>query len=576
MVDNQKIVEYLKSKQFTCQELEIEGVNAISVSVNLSGNHIELIHFPLAEITEMPIFLLLKLADIGHLAHVFYYEKNNFEYGTICVNDRDSVSVNFNMPLLAIEESLNRHIDILNKAISDPIWNRNELLREFQSCWLRICDFDNRPILLTNDSALLEEIDVFRPLQGAKYGVASFYLAQSANTHIGNIAKIHWQKNSRRSIAGKAIVLPLTEIEPAPLNKNQLTNWYLDILSKQKPEILKKLTESYGRWKANEYWIFFNAQVPSGTVWFCLSFKNAKNKKHSLPLTKQQLDNWNVKAVPISLFNKEAVLPRGGANLDLASKKVALIGAGSVGSEIAHKLSAAGVQDLTIYDPDVYNIENLYRHILPEEFLNYGKSFGLSFMIQRQFLWSQSKWSQQKLLDLRDWKQLSSYDLIIIAIGSPTHERIFKEYLLKNRINTPTINTWLEGFGVGGHAIIDIPTSEGCFLCAYVCPDTFTRGLSSNLNFIEPNQNITINMSGCGEQFISYGAICSAQTALIASNLAIKYLEGKLQSSSKVSWKGDDHDALKHGITLTNRFYQFTDSLLIKPLVHEDCDVCGK
>ena len=575
MTDNIEIIEYLKSKGFTCQELDFKGINAISVDVAIAEKLIELIHFPSSEIAGLPVFLLVNPSEIGHLAHVLNYQENGYDLGSICVNDRDSVSVNFNMPLLAIEESLNRHIAILEKAITDPIWNRQELLREFKSCWLNVCDFDDRPVLLTNDSGALEEIDVFRPVKERKFGVSSYYLAQSKDTGLAAAAKIYWQDNSDRSLAGKAVVLPLTEIEPAPLNKGQLTDWYLDILSKQKTEILKKLNENYGRWKTYEYWIFFNAQVPSGKVWFCLSFKSKKSKKHSLPLTERQLENWNVKAVPIRLFNKETILPRGGANLDLAETKVALVGAGSVGSEIAHKLSAAGVQNLTIYDPDRYNIENLYRHILPEEFLNYGKSDGLSFSLKRQFLWSKAKSSLSKLLDLRNSKLLKTYDLIVIAIGSPTHERLFKEYLLEKGIRVPVINTWLEGFGVGGHAVLDIPESKGCLLCAYVCPDTLVRGLGSNLNFIEPNQNVTINMSGCGEQFISYGAMCSAQTALIASDLAIKFLEGKVETSSKVSWKGCEHDAQKHGITLTNRYYQFTNSLKIQSLVHEDCDVCN-
>ncbi|MGR5129230.1 ThiF family adenylyltransferase [Photobacterium swingsii] len=575
MVEVIEIIEHFSRQGFACQELDFKGINAISIDFEIAGKRIELIHFPTSEITRLPVFLLAKPSEVGHLAHVLNYKENGYEFGSICVNDRDSVSVNFNMPLLAIEESLYRHIAILEKAMTDPEWNKQELLREFKSCWLSVCDFDNRPVLLTNDNGALEEIDVYRPVKEHDFGVRSYYLAQSKDTDLAAAAKIYWQDSSERNLAGKAIVLPLTEIEPAPLEKDQLTNWYLDILSKQQPELLKKLNDNYGRWKTQEYWIFFNAQVPSGKVWFCLSFKSKKGKKHSLPLTDRQLENWKVKAVPIRLFNKEAVLPRGGANLDLATSKVALVGAGSVGSEIAHKLSAAGVQNLTIYDPDSYQIENLYRHVLPEEYLNLCKSYGLSFSLKRQFLWSKATASVEKLLDLRKWKLLSSYDLIVIAIGSPTHERLFKEHLLEKGIKVPVINTWLEGFGVGGHAVIDIPESKGCFFCAYVCPDTLVRGLSSNLNFIEPNQNVTINMSGCGEQFISYGAICSAQTALIASDLAIKYLEGKIEASSKVSWKGSEHDAQKHGITLTNRFYQFTNSLNIQPLVHEDCDVCN-
>jgi len=493
MVKIGEIIDFFTSKGFDCQRLDFD-IPSIKVNVKIAEKRIELIHFPTEEITALPVFLLANPCDYGHLAHITNKRIGNSEFGIICVNDRDSVSVNFNRPLLAIEESLSRHIEILTKSIMDTDWNRQELLREFKSCWLNICDFDNRPVLLANDGGLLEEIDVYSPVKGSEGGLSSYYLAQSEDTDLADAAKIYSQSSSKRSVAGKAIVLPLTEIEPAPFKKEKLVTWYLDILSKQEPELLKKLHESYGRWKSHEYWIFFNAQVPSGRVWFCLSFKS-KNKKHSLPITKQQLENWKVIAIPIKVFNKETVLTRGGANLDLAISKVALIGAGSVGSEIAHKLSAAGIQNLTIYDPDCYNIENLYRHMLPEQFLSFRKSFGLSFNLKRQFLWSKADASLDKLLDLRNQSLLNSYDLIVIAIGSPTHERLFKEYLLEKGIKVPVVNTWLEGFGVGGHALLDIPESSGCLLCAYVCPYTLTRGLSSNLNFIEPNQNIAINMS---------------------------------------------------------------------------------
>ncbi|POC02405.1 thiamine biosynthesis protein ThiF, partial [Vibrio vulnificus] len=75
------------------------------------------------------------------------------------------------MPLLAIEESLNRHIAILKRAMTEHDWNRNELLREFKSCWLNVCDFDDRPVLLTNDNGKLEEIDVYKPLNKQAFGV---------------------------------------------------------------------------------------------------------------------------------------------------------------------------------------------------------------------------------------------------------------------------------------------------------------------------------------------------------------------------------------------------------------------
>jgi len=574
MVDIDELVQHLCSKGFNCQKSLIDEFKIVSVKLKIVDKPIELIHFLRGEITGLPTFFLSSPNDYGQLAHVSIDNDSSVDLGSICVNDRDSVSVNFAMPLLAIEESLNRHIAILTKAITDPKWNRHELLREFSSNWLGVCDFNSKKILLTSASGKLEEVEVLRSLPNYNHGVNSYHLAQSQDSELSAIASLYWNNNtSKRAKSGKAIIIPLMDVEPAPLKKEELKSWYLNALISVKPENRKLLNEQYGRWNSREYWIIFNVDVPSGKTWFCLHFQ--AEKKHSLPMTAEQMQYWKIKAIPLRLFNKENVLPRGGANLDLAYRRVALIGAGSVGGEIAHKLSSAGIENLDIFDKDYYSIDNLYRHILPEEFLEIPKSYGLGFQLQRQFLWSKAKGISEKLLSLRNRQKLMSYDLIIIAIGSPTHERLFKEYLIENEVDVPVINTWLEGFGIGGHATLDIPDSNGCLLCAYVCQETLARGLNSNLNFIEANQNVTTNLAGCGEQFISYGAICSAQTAIMASDLAIKYLEEKIITSSKVSWKGSDYDANDNSIQLTHRYHQFSDSLQIKPLYDEDCDACS-
>lgn len=573
MFEADEIVNHLNKSGYSCDKETLAEQEVIVVKLDIGDRVVELVYILTDEITNLPAFILANPSDFGHLAHVTIFEYHGVEFGSICVNDRDSVSVNFALPLLAIESSLERHIALLTKAITDPAWNNSELLREFKTCWQNCCVANNFPILLTAEIGELEEIDVFRPLSNAKIGINSYYLAQSKDTELSPNAKVNWPSSEKRASAGKAVVIPLDQLDPAPMRADGVTKWYLNTLSSLSSSTIEDIKRKYGNWKTREYWVIFNAPTPSGKVWFGVAFQS--DKKRSLPITEEQLSKWKVEATEVMLFNKDNVLPRGGANLNLAEKNVALIGAGSVGSELAHKLSATGITQLDIFDPDIYGIENLQRHILPERFLQAPKSFALKQVLMSQFLWSKVRCFGDSLLDLRQISLLKSYDLIVIAIGSPTHERLFKEYLLENNINVPVINTWLEGFGVGGHAVLDMPESKGCLLCSYVCPDTLLRGLGSNLNFIEPNQNITINLSGCGEQFISYGAICSAQTALIAADLAIKVLEGKIQSSSKVSWKGGEHDAVANGISLTNRYYQFNKSLQLLPLYHEDCDVCN-
>ena len=179
------------------------------------------------------------------------------------------------------------------------------------------------------------------------------------------------------------------------------------------------------------------------------------------------------------------------------------------------------------------------------------------------------------MLEFRNDSILNTYDLIIIAIGSPTKERIFHDYCIKNGVETAVINTWTEGYGIGGHAVLDIPEQKGCLRCAYVDNKNLCRGLVSNLNFLKPNQDLTKNLSGCGNAFLPYSNLSAIQTANITTDLALKYLQGKILSSSKVSWKGCSIDAQNENLALTDRYHAFSQSLLITPLLNPECDICN-
>ena len=181
---------------------------------------------------------------------------------------------------------------------------------------------------------------------------------------------------------------------------------------------------------------------------------------------------------------------------------------------------------------------------------------------------------KKELLEYRDEELLKKFDLVVIAIGSPTHERIFADYLGSVSNQPAVVDTWLEGYGVGGHATLSVPNKRGCLLCAFVDNNNFSRGLSSNLSFIESNQNLTTNIAGCGDLFLPFSSIDAGQTATIAADLSVKYLLGRMNESCVVSWKGDDFEASQNDISLTHRYYHFDQSLIKAPLHHEGCDQC--
>ena len=172
--------------------------------------------------------------------------------------------------------------------------------------------------------------------------------------------------------------------------------------------------------------------------------------------------------------------------------------------------------------------------------------------------------------------ELREFNLVMIAIGSPTVERVFADYRRRESLDVPVMNCWLEGHGIGGHAILAVPGAKGCWHCAYVDPKTLKRGLTSNLNFLKPGQVVMRNHGGCGTQFLPYSGIAASYTATMAADLAVRFLAGEVATSSKVSWKRDDAEAMRPSLEVTWRYRHFAESLRIVPLHDKNCDLCGR
>ena len=554
---------------------ETAEVGFLTVELEINGIQVTLLHAAVPELLKLPSFLLVNPSTLPRLAHTMFYPDSQF--ASICVNVPDAVSVNFECPELAFEESLKRQISLLSRALTDSEWNTQELLREFEAGWLNIVEPDTSPFLCLTESATPEELCVLKPRKDY-IGLAKYYLGYVEGAIPKNIfSPINRVIKERQAANGNGFVIPLNVIKPAPWKKDELTDWYLDLLSGLSADVKIKLMQQFAHKRSHEFWLVFNAQTPSGITWFGIHFtqKNSGKGRKTLPFKHSHLAEWKLEPVKVLTFNKERIMPRSGAKQSLNSKKVMLIGCGSVGGDVADKLAASGVGHIDLYDPDILSLNNLYRHILPPQYVSLHKSRALLHSLTSKYPWLEIRSYTGKLLDLRHRDLLMKYDLIIVAIGSPTQERLFHDYLIREKINVPVINTWVEGYGIGGHAVLTIPGTKGCLRCAYVDPVDFSRGLASNLNFLAPNQDLTKNHAGCGDAFLPYSYIASTQTALITADLGVKYLLDKIRQSSRVSWKGSSEDAIANGFKLSGRYHTFTRILEVLPLFNNECDICN-
>ena len=222
----------------------------------------------------------------------------------------------------------------------------------------------------------------------------------------------------------------------------------------------------------------------------------------------------------------EFMRERGGADLALATKRIAVLGCGSVGSEVADALASSGVGNLVLVDSDDLGVENVFRHVLGRDMLGQDKVAGVEKELMRKYpgviVAARNQMAQPWLRNGGP----QQVDGIIIAIGVPTVEREFMRYLRGSGATIPVVLTWLEPLDLGGHAVGLSTTGQGCLDCLYR-DDEGAASLYPRISFLASGQVVTKNLTGCASTFIPYGAIQSRRTALLAAELMLDLLRGE-------------------------------------------------
>ena len=552
-------------------ELTANG-SRLTLAFNVGEQRITLVHVFPNELLRTPVFRLVGECD-GKLAHVGL--ERNGTLGEVCIDDPESTVVNTDRPELVYLETVEKHIKLLTRLIEDPEYNRAEQLREFQAHWEILCrnkEGGTHELFVVWDGLQTESLQVKPPRTTTGPDLLKTHIALTNAQQPEAVCEIsQWQT---RQVVGKALGVRLSAVEPPPADVEGLLGWYFSAVENVDPGGHREF-QRFHRVRRSNFWLVFSAPILGEETMFAIHWHSPLADR--LPSSKTVTDagGWTATPYRVRSLSRESLVPRGGASLNLSEKSVLLIGCGSVGCELALRLTSAGVGRLTVSDPDTFSEENLYRHVLSVQDIGQFKSEVLAREIALRHPWAKVTSWHKLLEELRDSSVLRPFDLVAIAIGSPTVERVFAEYCRQKALNLTVMNCWLEGYGIGGHAILAVPATKGCWHCAYVNPETLTRGLTSNLNFLKPEQVVMRNHGGCGTQFLPYSGIAATYTATMAADLSVRFLAGEVKTSSKVSWKGRDAIALRTSLGLTWRYWHFAESLQILPLHDRNCDLCG-
>lgn len=488
--------------------------------------------------------------------------------GFVCYAEKESLVLNNFAPDKILAEAIDKSKDVLEDGLSEK--NKWDFIDEFDAYWRSYQT--TLPIAsLINPTEDVRKIVVAR-LGGKTDGTDIAYISDSdaTATDYGIKSKTITRENG--------IYIPLRQgtfidlFAQESLTVRDVRKIALDNISNHNRKLLKKLSKKH---KRNEVVVFKLPRPSGGEVIFGVLFSGVHGDH---PLNGQ---GQSEKIVPLALqrMDRDYLLPRGGASSLLRDKKVALIGCGAIGGHLAFQLVQSGVFNLTLIDHDVMKPENLFRHILGKEILGKSKADALKAELENKFPYTKIKAFSLKIEDAisKLLFDLDKFDLIIMATGDDNLSLKFNSALYTQGIKTPVLYSWLEPYGVGGHALLTNVEKKGCFQCLF----TSTQGeneFSNRASFVAPGQTFTKDISGCANRFIPFSALDASNTASLSVRIAIRVLLGTINANSLFSWIGDPTNLIGEGFQVSDRYRNFDTAIMNTGVnVYSPfCQVCGE
>lgn len=560
----ERIISYLQDNNFIVEKNDGKIITThffkeieFKISGKLGAN------FPF----QLPKLYLLEREKYGKLAHITWNNINNT--GLICEGVSINRNIDYSQPELIYEKSLQNAIKIIEDCLSDFAENEKEIMKEFNAHWrCSVSNTNNKPVInFVEPSETIKSIKIFKTSDNK---ICFIDYDSCINKDYKFLKRLEY----KFQIVDKGIYLPIKNPILPPNPNDNIKEWWGKLIANLPFNHKKELLKISKHNKSKVFWIIASINVNTYNNWFCLKFENKYKDFPPLSL-KGKLEKWDIIAFDVILHNKDYINPRGGSFKNNQKKVVALIGCGAIGAEISNQIVSTGlIKKLILVDYDSMNIENIQRHFLGGKNIGESKKVAIAKELNSKFPYVEVEVSsKQKLSECLDENFLNLVDGIIIATGNPTDERYFNEEIFKKKSRPWIIYSWVEGHGIGGHAIYTHKIGKGCLNCLYRDKNG-NKSLYSIQNFLEGNQNVAVDISGCGSYFLPYSYLDAIQTAILTVRLAIQALSEKLDNSCRVSWKSEVDTTFD--LKTTYRYNQTSDFSKPTELYWKECDICNE
>jgi len=263
--------------------------------------------------------------------------------------------------------------------------------------------------------------------------------------------------------------------------------------------------------------------VKSKTLITCLSAKRSVHKFFRLGVTKA---------------DRKTILSRNrrrSATGDLSTKRIALIGCGTIGGYLCGLLlrSGAGCGNarFDLYDGDSFGPQNFGRHPLSTVDFGQNKATALAATLKSSTHLNCKVEGKPSQFSINS-ELLSQYDIVIDATGRPPVAKRLAHIVrtIPNNKRPKIVHGFNDGNGRSSKVIID--DGSCCYGCMLADPAFYKNGVDLRFSKIDTGKERFVS---CGNTFTPYDAAVSVITAAMMQEAVLSILEPSL------SWTYSEH-----------------------------------
>jgi molybdopterin/thiamine biosynthesis adenylyltransferase len=216
-----------------------------------------------------------------------------------------------------------------------------------------------------------------------------------------------------------------------------------------------------------------------------------------------------------------------GGKPGLDKKRIAVIGLGTIGGELAKLLAQAGAGFgggyLSLMDQQVFSPGNVGRHILGIPSIGLPKASACCAFLKVLYPGINAQPTVDDVLRYLD--ELERYDLVVDATGDQPVSRVVNEHLVSvAKAGKPAparLHVWLEGNGVAARALLVDDPALACLDCLNQADG------SERFRVIRPEHPAALTPANCGEgAYFAYGLGPSGIAAGLAVQIALDWAAG--------------------------------------------------